>query len=528
MARCWRGASAQALGVGLRGRAALAGGAARRGCVPDGAPWLRVPRSGGAGPAVGRVATGAPVGSARVAARGDLRGERLRARAALLRPLVQRRGARVPRAVRSPARRRRAPEERSRGEASRRSSRGARRSNGGDPVRRRHERRRRRRAARRRRWRGTRRRSISGRWTGCSRSTGVARRAHPGGRLRAATSRSSSRARPHAAPLPAELRALDPRRLDRDPRRRPLRDALHAHRRSRRVGAHGHAARGARERGDCRRRGAGPAPERLVLGSEGTLGVVTEAWMRVRPRPGCARRRACGSPGSWRGARRARGLRRAGLYPSNCRLLDPREAMLNGVPADGARCSSWPSSRPTTSSAWMTTALAICARARRHVGGREGEGRRARRGRERGGWRQAFVRAPYLQSARAPRRRRRHVRDGVHVGPLRGPARARARGRGGGDARRRAAAGPHVPFHPRLPGRARAVLHVRRPGRPGEELAQWEVIKSAAGDALAASGGTITHHHAVGRLHRPWYERQVPELFVAALGGRSGRWIRRA
>ena len=48
------------------------------------------------------------------------------------------------------------------------------------------------------------------------------------------------------------------------------------------------------------------------------------------------------------------------------------------------------------------------------------------------------------------------------------------------------------------------------PGRPGEELAQWEAIKNAAGDALAASGATITHHHAVGRLHRPWYEKEVP------------------
>src|SRR5262249_12937524 len=31
--------------------------------------------------------------------------------------------------------------------------------------------------------------------------------------------------------------------------------------------------------------GAGPEPARLVLGSEGALGVITEAWMRVVPRP---------------------------------------------------------------------------------------------------------------------------------------------------------------------------------------------------------------------------------------------------
>ena len=33
-----------------------------------------------------------------------------------------------------------------------------------------------------------------------------------------------------------------------------------------------------------------------------------------------------------------------------------------------------------------------------------------------------------------------------------------------------------------------------------------------------AAGGTITHHHAVGRDHRPWYDRQRPEPFAAALG----------
>jgi len=32
-----------------------------------------------------------------------------------------------------------------------------------------------------------------------------------------------------------------------------------------------------------------------------------------------------------------------------------------------------------------------------------------------------------------------------------------------------------------------------------------------------ACGGTITHHHAVGRLHRPWYDRQRPDLFAEAL-----------
>ena len=45
----------------------------------------------------------------------------------------------------------------------------------------------------------------------------------------------------------------------------------------------------------------------------------------------------------------------------------------------------------------------------------------------------------------------------------------------------------------------------------------WAEIKAAASDAVLAAGGTITHHHAVGRDHRPWYDMQRPELFADAL-----------
>ncbi|MGE5596021.1 MAG: FAD-linked oxidase C-terminal domain-containing protein, partial [Hyphomicrobiales bacterium] len=54
-------------------------------------------------------------------------------------------------------------------------------------------------------------------------------------------------------------------------------------------------------------------------------------------------------------------------------------------------------------------------------------------------------------------------------------------------------------------------------GRRGAELEQWAAIKRAASDAVMAGGGTITHHHAVGRDHRPWYDQQRPEPFAAAL-----------
>jgi alkyldihydroxyacetonephosphate synthase len=58
---------------------------------------------------------------------------------------------------------------------------------------------------------------------------------------------------------------------------------------------------------------------------------------------------------------------------------------------------------------------------------------------------------------------------------------------------------------------------VLAPARRGAELEQWAAIKRAAADAVLAGGGTITHHHAVGRDHRPWYDRQRPEPFAVAM-----------
>jgi alkyldihydroxyacetonephosphate synthase len=57
------------------------------------------------------------------------------------------------------------------------------------------------------------------------------------------------------------------------------------------------------------------------------------------------------------------------------------------------------------------------------------------------------------------------------------------------------------------------------PARRGEEVEQWAQIKAAVSDAILADGGTITHHHAVGRDHRPWYDRQRPDVFAAAFAG---------
>jgi alkyldihydroxyacetonephosphate synthase len=56
------------------------------------------------------------------------------------------------------------------------------------------------------------------------------------------------------------------------------------------------------------------------------------------------------------------------------------------------------------------------------------------------------------------------------------------------------------------------------PTRFGSEVAMWRELKAAASEALQRHGGTITHHHAVGRMHRPWYDRERPALFAELLG----------
>ena len=55
------------------------------------------------------------------------------------------------------------------------------------------------------------------------------------------------------------------------------------------------------------------------------------------------------------------------------------------------------------------------------------------------------------------------------------------------------------------------------PQQEGEEIEQWRAAKTAACDAIAATGGTITHHHAVGRDHAPWMEQEAGALGLAAL-----------
>ncbi|HUX05583.1 MAG TPA: FAD-binding oxidoreductase [Acidimicrobiales bacterium] len=77
--------------------------------------------------------------------------------------------------------------------------------------------------------------------------------------------------------------------------------------------------------------GAGPSPERLLLGSEGIFGVITQAWMRLQERPQFQASAVVGYASFSEGVRAARALAQSGLWPSNCRLLDAAEALVSGA-----------------------------------------------------------------------------------------------------------------------------------------------------------------------------------------------------
>ena len=55
----------------------------------------------------------------------------------------------------------------------------------------------------------------------------------------------------------------------------------------------------------------------------------------------------------------------------------------------------------------------------------------------------------------------------------------------------------------------------RRP--EDDEIVRWQRLKDAASEAIVTGGGTITHHHAVGRDHAPWMPREVGGTAMAAL-----------
>ena len=207
-----------------------------------------------------------------------------------------------------------------------------------------------------------------------------------------------------------------------------------------------------------------------------------------------------------------RALAQSGLQPSNCRLLDPGEAALTGAAPDGrALLVLGFESADHPLDAWLARGLELCAD---HGGEVRGEPRSGERGESESAWRSAFIQAPYLRDTM--------VAGGILAETFEtaitwerldefveavGARTREALGEGTVTCRLTHA----------YPDGAAPYFTMLAPARRGSELEQWAEVKSAASEAILAAGGTITHHHAVGRDHRPWYDRQRPDPFAAAL-----------
>jgi alkyldihydroxyacetonephosphate synthase len=287
--------------------------------------------------------------------------------------------------------------------------------------------------------------------------------------------------------------------------------------------------------------GAGPSPDRMLIGSEGILGVIAEAWVRVRPRPEFKASVGVAFADFGAAVEAVREISQSGLYPANCRLLDAEEAGFTGA-GDGSshllllgfESAHHPVDAP------MDQALGIA----RDVGGTPGDlrttsptgrkpvdvtGNRPVGGEDRSDsvdtWRGAFLLAPYLRDT--------FVACGVlsetfetaitwdRFEEFHGTVMETAR-RAVSEASGVPADGPGSPrvscrFTHVYPDGVAPYFTVLAPAIRGGEVEQWDEVKAAVSEALIDSGGTITHHHAVGRDHRPWYDRQRPAPFAAAL-----------
>lgn len=269
--------------------------------------------------------------------------------------------------------------------------------------------------------------------------------------------------------------------------------------------------------------GAGPSPDRMVIGSEGILGIITEAWMRIQARP-TYRATAGVVFDSWMaGTEAVRAVVQAKLWPANLRILDPAEAgRAAGLDGTQALVIIGFESAELSQGDNIRAAVEIA----RDNGGiiddgdiliDDGTGTPTGHEGAVGEWRKSFI--------------------GVDPGTATSLGLL-------ADTFETAITWDRWPeFDAQVRKRMNAVLsevcdkgelscrftHVYPDGpapyytwsgmgRQGSEISMWQDVKDAANEVLIEAGGTSTHHHAVGRMHRPKaYDLQRPDLFADSL-----------
>jgi alkyldihydroxyacetonephosphate synthase len=271
---------------------------------------------------------------------------------------------------------------------------------------------------------------------------------------------------------------------------------------------------------------AGPDLLSLALGSEGTLGVITELRLRVRPRPPSSSYEGW-SFRSWAaGLAAIQQLARHDLLPDVVRLSDPDETRATLLMAAGTGARALRATQRARGHGqgcllvvgWQGIATMVRARSRSAASLlRDGGG--IRMGRRVGqSWKKHRFQAPYLRDTL--------MDAGLLVETLETAAtwsalptvydavRRALRESLTRDGRR-----PLVMSHLShgYPTGASLYVTVLADRDDALPIQQWLAAKRAATDALLTAGGTLTHHHAVGADHRPWLEREIGPLGVEIL-----------
>jgi alkyldihydroxyacetonephosphate synthase len=273
---------------------------------------------------------------------------------------------------------------------------------------------------------------------------------------------------------------------------------------------------------------AGPSLRELVVGSEGVFGVIPEVTVRVRPRPSVRRYEAWMAESFEAGAEIVRALAQGPGLPDVIRVSDEEETEVSlalsgprgvaGRAFDGylglrhrrGGCLVVVGIEGDEESVARRRALAV--RALRH-GGAAYLGQAAGRS-----WEHGRFQGPYLRDTLMGMGAMVETLETSHTWSRLGELHAAV-----GAAIRDALAGQGTPglvlchlSHAYADGASLYFTFISRVRR-GAEVEQWAEVKRAACEAIITHGGTITHHHAVGRDHAPYMKAEVGELGLDVL-----------
>lgn len=273
---------------------------------------------------------------------------------------------------------------------------------------------------------------------------------------------------------------------------------------------------------------AGPNLRELIVGSEGVLGVIDELTLRVRDAPQERYYEGVFFETFEQGVDLLRELAQSGLSPQVARLSDAPETRVSLGLARHGGMVDWLGRRYLGARGYGEGCLAIFG-----YEGRRGALRTRRRSvhaliRAHGGlpvgqspgkaWQATRFSAPYLRDEL--------LTHGVLVETLETAtswsnliALHRRVSEAISDALRACGTPGLVGCHVSHLYETGASLYftLLAPQAEDCEIEQWQAVKRAASDAVVRGGGTISHHHSIGRDHAPWIERELGQGGVDAL-----------